>query len=367
MLRHKGFENVEVFQSFLKTVFPSDVYYSCAYYENPEEEMTAKNWKGADLIFDIDADHIPTPCDRQHDTWQCKNCGKSGHGAKPRKCPKCKDQRFTSLSWPCDICLESAKKETIKLAEFLDSDFGFSPKEMTVAFSGHRGYHVQIENDSVKALDAMARKEIVDYLMGTGLEPTLHYFDPKKAWGSNLEDLGWGGRIARGTYELLSETREQLQEDGLKKIPEDINLQRKRILERWKEKGPWGLVKGVGLETWDKIIRHAIERQSVKIDTVVTADIHRLIRLKNTLHGETGLLKIEVPIDEIERFDPFNRAVAFSEGVMTVDVSDAPRFRLEDNFYGPYKNQRIELPTAAAMMLLCKGAAKIVEEKTVVQ
>jgi hypothetical protein len=53
--------------------------------------------------------------------------------------------------------------------------------------------------------------------------------------------------------------------------------------------------------------------------------------------------------------------------MVTVDVSDAPQFRLEDNTYGPYKNQRVELPTAAAMMLLCKGVAKVVEEKTIVQ
>jgi DNA primase small subunit len=38
-----------------------------------------------------------------------------------------------------------------------------------VFFSGHRGYHVQIENEVVKTLDAMARKEIVDYVSGLGL------------------------------------------------------------------------------------------------------------------------------------------------------------------------------------------------------
>jgi len=71
MLRHKGFRNVDALRSFLKTVVPSDVYYSSAYYERPEEDMRGKGWLGADLIFDIDADHIPTPCAKVHDIWVC--------------------------------------------------------------------------------------------------------------------------------------------------------------------------------------------------------------------------------------------------------------------------------------------------------
>jgi len=364
MLRHKAFNTIEDFRSFLQNVVPSDVYYSSAYYEKPEEEMDAKGWIGADLIFDIDADHIPTPCNKQHDMWTCKNCGLSGRGAKPEKCPECGTQKFDDVSWPCNTCLETAKEESMKLIDVLDKDFGLSSKEMSLAFSGHRGYHVHVENEAIRTLDSMARKEIVDYMLGLGLEPTLQGFDFEKGVGFNLEDFGWKGRIAKGTYELLTSSQEQLEEVGLKKISRVILQQRERILERWKRKGPWGIVSGVGTESWEKIIRQAIERQSVKIDTVVTTDVHRLIRLANTLHGETGLKKIEVPVNEIEGFDPLKNAVAFRQGAMTVDVSDAPQFKLGDHVYGPYRNQRVELPTAAAILFLCKGAAKIAEETT---
>jgi DNA primase small subunit len=362
MLRHKGFKNEEAFRSFLETASPSNVYYSSAYFDNPEEEMAAKGWIGADLIFDIDADHIPTPCDKQHDMWTCKNCGVSRRGTKPKRCPKCKGQKFDSVNWPCDICLESAKKETIKLMEVLEEDFGFSLHEMTVAFSGNRGYHVHIEKEAVRTLDSMSRKEIVDYLMGIGLKPSFHGFDLEKAVGPNLEDPGWRGRIAKGAYELLISTPEQLKKDGLSRISNDIIQQRELILERWKRKGPWGLVAGVGLESWKKIIQQAIEKQSVKIDTVVTTDIHRLIRLANTLHGETGLKKVEISPSEIEAFDPFESAIAFRSGTITVDVYEAPEFRLGDQRYGPYKNEKVELPTAAALLLLCKGAAQVKED-----
>jgi len=369
MLRHKSFKGVNALRSFLKTVVPSDVYYSSAYYERPEEEMRGKGWLGADLIFDIDADHIPTPCAKVHDTWACSSCGAVGRGESPGKCPSCGEQKFDEKTWPCGVCLESAKAETMKLIDVLTKDFGFSSEELKVAFSGHRGYHVHVESEEIRALDSMARKEIVDYVLGIGLETSFHGLEERGEMksrilaGPDLYDLGWRGRIARGTYDfLLTATPEELEKVGLKKKVIDLIIQHKEaLLESWKEKGPWGIIKGIGVESWRKIAEYGVGKQSVKIDTVVTTDIHRLIRLTNTLHGKTGLKKIEVPITGIEYFDPFKSAVTFKEGTVTVFVSEAPEFRLGDEIYGPYKGQKIELPTAAALLLLCKGAARVME------
>ncbi len=366
MLRHRGFKRAEAFRDSLKDLSPSDVYYSCAYYSTPEEEMSAKGWTGADLVFDIDADHIPTPCKKKHDTWRCRNCGTVGQGAKPKECSKCAGQKFDVVRWPCEICLEVAKKETIKLIEVLDADFGFSPNKLKLAFSGHRGYHVHVENEAIRTLSATARKEIVDYMMGIGLEPTLQGFDFRRGAGPSLEDFGWKGRLARAAYESLTSTQEQHEKTGSKK-GKAVLQQKERTLERWKGKGPWIIVGKLSSSNWNKIIHEAIERQSVKIDTVVTMDIHRLIRLSNTLHGETGLKKVEFAADEIERFDPLKSAIAFTQGTIRVEVAEAPSFRLGESVYGPFKDQRAEPPTAAAMLLLCKGVAKALEEPVSVQ
>jgi DNA primase catalytic subunit len=178
-----------------------------------------------------------------------------------------------------------------------------------------------------------------------------------------LNDRGWRGRVAKGTYDFLqTASKEELAKIGLK--TQQINPllnHREKLLKSWKGKGPWGVVKGVSPETWKKIAQYGVEKQSVNIDSVVTPDINRLIRLSNSLHGKTGLKKVEMPIIDIEDFDPLKSAVAFKEGEVTVLVSEAPQFRVEDETYGPFERQKVELPTAAAMMLLCKGVAKVAQ------
>jgi len=368
MLRHKGFMDVESLRSSLATIVPSDVYYSSAYYERPEEEMKAKGWLGADLIFDIDADHIPTPCATVHDLWVCTGCGASGRGKSPQKCPSCGGTKFKEKTWPCEVCLEAAKAEAIKLVDVLIEDFGFSSEVLTVAFSGHRGYHVHVESEAVRELDSLARKEIVDYVMGIGLEAEFHGLrksatPDRMVSGPDLNDRGWRGRVAKGTYDfLLIASKEELMKTGLKTLHiNQLIRHREVLLKSWKEKGPWGVVKGISPETWRKIAQYGVEKQSVKIDSVVTPDINRLIRLSNSLHGKTGLKKVEFPIAAIEDFDPLKSAVAFKDGEVTVLVSEAPQFRVEDETYGPFERQKVELPTAAALMLLCKGVAKVVQ------
>jgi DNA primase small subunit len=367
MLRHKAFRNADDLRSFLTRITPSDVYYSSAFFERPEREMDEKGWLGADLVFDIDADHIPTPCAKDHDKWVCASCGTTGRGLTPNECHACGERGFDQRTWPCEVCLESAKAETMKLIDMLMKDFGFRPEEIRVGFSGHRGYHVHVESEEIRSLDQMARKEIVDYLLGIGLETGFHGLGGigtrgRVLAGPSLDDSGWRGRIARGTYEfLLTATPEELEKIGLKKpLVNTIEKHKKELLESWKEAGPWGIVKGISIESWRKIAEHGVTKQSSKIDTVVTTDIHRLIRLGNTLHGKTGLKKIGVAIKELEDFDPFKDAVVFKEGTVKIHVSDAPKFRIGDEIYGPYKEEKIELPTAAALLLLCKKAAKVI-------
>ncbi|MCD6529897.1 DNA primase small subunit PriS [Candidatus Bathyarchaeota archaeon] len=358
MVRHIGFRRVEELRNFLVSKAPKDVYYSCAYYERPTEEMENKGWLGADLIFDIDADHISTPCEKKHDLWICKDCGHAGRGIAPNICPVCGSTKLSSSSWPCEICLESAKRELIKLADFMMDDFGFSPDELKIYFSGHRGYHLHVESEVIKEIGQNERKEIVDYLQAVGIDLKYHPF----FHGGSLDEEGWRGRIARAVYEFM--LRPTLTQDlarlGLnKKAISSIAENRDKIIENWRERGPWSIIRGVGFSTWEKIAYFSLKSQAANVDSVVTTDIHRLIRMGGTLHGKTGFRKTEVPLMSIESFNPFDDAIAFKEDSVRIYVLESPEFVLKGESYGPYRNCRIEVPTAVAILLLCKGLARL--------
>ena len=59
-LRHKSFSTVAQVQSFLSQRAMHSCFYSTAYWRRPYElKMAEKLWQGADLIFDLDGDHLP--------------------------------------------------------------------------------------------------------------------------------------------------------------------------------------------------------------------------------------------------------------------------------------------------------------------
>ena len=374
MVRHKSFASPTALRSALRERLPSDVYHSCAYYENPDADMDKKGWLGADLVFDIDADHIPTSCGKIHDEWKCSNpqCGVSGgltgKGITPDECPACGGVKFEAKTWACDLCIDSTRVETRKLLDMLTNDFGFSENEIHTYFSGHRGYHIHVENEAVQSLDTMARKEIVDYVCGIGLT----MFDkakkvpskPKKkavTSGFTLNNYGWNKRLRQGMRRfILDASKEDLKAIGVKQGGANAIMKNKEgIVKRCIEENLWGSVTGAGVETWLRIAEHVKNQEIAQIDTVVTSDIHRLIRANGTLHGKTGLLKVEFPVKELDTFDPFVGAVAFKEGTARVLVSDAPEFKLSGETFGPYKNKQVELPTAAVVLLILKGRAEV--------
>jgi len=349
MIRHKGFKSIEDLRSFIGEVVPSDVYYSSAYYMNPEEDMDRKGWLGADLVFDIDADHLNTPCKSVHDKWTCGNCGAMGVGTPPERCFKCGATSLREESWICELCLNQAKEETNKLLEMLTDDLGFSGREIQIYFTGHRGYHVHVRNERIRTLRGDERKEIVDYVAGIGLNPTLLFH------GSPVIDElgGWRPRLERElTRLLLYAEEEELKRYGLK----ERNV---RELQDFRRKIKGDLLKHSTIRLvesrFKSILEVAVAGCSAHIDTVVTTDVHRLVRLTGTLNGKTGLKVVEVK--EIDRFDPLREAISLSGGEETVYIADSPKFRLGDMEYGPYNQELKTLPVEAALLLICKGKA----------
>jgi DNA primase small subunit len=365
--RHVGYLNRDELVRDLASVAPHSVYHSAAFYKIPvARHMNEKEWFGAELVFDIDADHLDLPCAKDHDAWRCNadGCHKTGTGTHPENCPDCSGKSFSTRKWVCEKCLDEAKKHTVKLYdEFIVNDFGFNPESIQLNYSGHRGYHVRVRDPKVYSLDSSGRIQIVHYIMGLGLNTEKVIVTQGRV--NRVPDRvfpGWAGKMAdaivefvrnidayNGTERWVKPLRKGKVAalDGLQRNPPILNKE----------------AKDIGLKSWQEIAEKAAEFYGGEIDRPVTHDIHRVIRLIGSLNGKTGFLVNQLTRDELDDFDPFRDAIVFNDGQMKVKFlyksPGVPRFRIGDETYGPYHGDSVELPTAVATFVLCKGVAII--------
>jgi DNA primase small subunit len=338
MVRHLSFKEIGTFRALMVKEAPAGVYSSNSHYEEPSAEMHLKDWQRAELIFDIDSDSLKQPCRKVHDMWLCKGCGKKEFGLRPEVCPSCKANRILELPWACRQCIDAAKKETLRLLDFLEFDFGISTLEIKVYFSGNAGYHINVESSAYDTLDVHGRAEIADYLAGRGLTSTV-LSSPRLL----PSDPGWRGRIARYIRDIPDEDTAFRKSGSLfeKRIYEITNLFSKKELESF-------------------TIR-VINDNCVRIDAMVTTDVHRIFRMPETLNNKTGLVKRECEKD-LTSFDPLEEAIAIKDDEndqrARVFVEMSPRIELGGRPYGPFQSETVDLPIYVAVYLIAKGAAK---------
>ncbi len=170
MIRHLSIKTAGELKAMLVKEAPYGVYTSSSYYKDASLPMAEKGWKGGDLVFDIDADDLNLPCKAEHDWWECKTCGNFQVGLRPQKCPTCSNTRILTLNWACEKCLGASKNEAIKLHEMLLRDFGVSKSEITIYFSGNKGYHISVDSESWYGMDQRARSEITEYVSGKDIK-----------------------------------------------------------------------------------------------------------------------------------------------------------------------------------------------------
>ncbi|TFF96612.1 MAG: hypothetical protein EU544_00360 [Promethearchaeota archaeon] len=380
MIRHMSFSNAQTFRDYLVKNSPMHVYSSGSLYMLPNiPDMSKKQYQGCDLIIDIDVDHFPTPCKVDHDKWYCKECEKAGKGMPPAKCPKCGGIKFDSLSWICSECLDAAKTEIKKLLyDFLIPDFGIQKDELHLAFSGHRGYHLKVQNEKIRSLTSEERREIVDYVSGHNLSYEALGLRERgnTIFGLLKDNIGWSHKIVtKIEYLLITYDNDQLRdvftEFDLSTTVIDSLLKSKNYFLNVlsKNHNVWTM-EGFGLANWKKFLDGIVHLISAEIDEPVTIDIHRLIRYPGSLHGKSGFKVQELTLDELDAFTPLNvneperdPIVFQSQNIQKIKISaiEVPPTTLKDETYGPYKKgEVVELPNHVAVFLLCKGVAQTV-------
>jgi DNA primase small subunit len=369
MHRHVQLLNISDLLKYLERDSFRHVYISGARYRYPHgQNMSQKEWLDMDFLIDIDADHFQTPCKIKHDSWICQACGEKGKGTPPEKC-SCGSISFEEVNWICDECLDASKKEIFKLTDIFLPDFDINQENITIHFSGHRGYHLLIDSEEISKFDQLERREFVDYLTAQGLNMRSSgiFVDKKFVVGPSSDSFGWGKHIHNAIVELIKHS-DKGSLDGINISKNTINniIENKdKILTELKLSKP--KIKkdtlSISKTIWLKLIDFVIHDLSVKLDIPVSIDLHRLIRFQDSLHGKTGFKVQEIKLDELKEYDPFKDAVAFSEDAeILLETNECPSFRIGEKNYGPFEEQeKVKLPVPAAIFLLCKDIARLNE------
>lgn len=356
MQRHMSFSNPTEMRKFMIAQVPKHSYYSTAYYRRPNAPtMEEKGWMGADLIFDLDADHL--------------------EGAE--------DMSYSQM-------MDQIKKEMINLLDsFLYNDLGFDEKDVGIYFSGGRGYHAHIELNDVTGLGSHERREIVDFVTSNGLDIDRVFrqenvvrsvVNVKGQERNNISTFrtippedsgGWWLRMRNGLKDVVNDVCDQDTKD-LKRTYPSIKSMSPKTIESYKD----DLIKSRDVifvnnrmatlkkGTQDMLIKIMKEdvayRLSGEVDEPVTADIKRLIRLPGSLHGKTGLKVMPITRDELNGFDPLLDALpeSYTSDPITVNVKRKTDIRINGERFD-LDIGVTEIPEYAAVFLVGRRIADI--------
>ncbi len=349
MIRHHAYLDLVGggdLSDFLADERPRHVYFSAGRYTEPNaESMGQKDWQGSDLIFDLDADHLPD-VDPAEDSYA--------------------------------EMLETCKDALYRLLDLLESDFAF--ENLTIVFSGGRGYHVHVRDEAVRGLTRTARREIVDYVLGRDVT-----FDDivrtesvagsagrsSPAQKRSLPDGGWAGR----TRDRLATFFDEL-----------LSMDEARALDRLQTFDGIGEGKATAALTaaqdnYDQIAEGNIDihpaiysiasvihdevlnTQTAPIDEPVTTDINRLIRLPKSLHGGSGLAVQPIDRGDITAFDPLIDAIpeTFRNETIQIRLDESSTIELDGETFRLSAGVA-SVPEYVGIFAMARGDAEKAEE-----
>lgn len=356
--RHLGFAEENDLRRFLVNHVPSHVYCSSALYDRPAAPtMDLKGWRGADLIFDLDADHI--------------------RGAE-------------GLSYEDMLAL--VKKEAMALVDrFILGAFGFDERDVLICFSGGRGYHIHVRDPRVRGLGAHERGEIIDFVTGTDLDVGMLFPSAavmrkdlkekvrvERAFKVPGKDEGGWRLFGREAVERVANEVAVMSVQGLRERYPFLERAKDATLDEMRRSLHDRRGEATGLElilredsleyiTSDRakelfiemVMRTLKDRMAGQIDEPVTRDVKRLIRLPGSLHGKTGLRVVPLRRDQMDAFDPLRDAVpeTFPDAPTKVVLKERTDIRIRDcHVRGAGE---VEVPAYAALFLVLRKWATL--------
>ncbi|WP_247728873.1 DNA primase small subunit PriS [Halovivax limisalsi] len=342
MIRHRSLLDLGDVETFLERERPQHVYFSAGRYDDPGAgSMDEKGWRDADLVFDLDADHLPGVT--------------LGEDSYAEMLATCKDALY-------------------RLLDFLEDDFGF--EELQIVFSGGRGYHVHVRDDAVRHLEREHRREIVDYVRGIGLEyDELIETETVAGMGRKTPTErrtlttagGWGARIHRRFTDYLDDVlamddADAIQElqsfDGIGEGRAEAALTAARTNREAIDAGNVTVHTAVA-QLAERFAERTVAAENAPIDEPVTTDTNRLIRLPGSLHGGSALAVRRIDRDALADFDPLVDAVpeTFTGHEISVQVTGPGVVELGGDSFTVSEGDQ-SLPEYVALFLMARGRAE---------
>ena len=329
MTRHLSIKDDKELHLLFMQNIPSDAYCSNAYYTFPNLPMNEKDWKEADLIFDIDAKDLNLSCRTNHTISICSECHQPSKNSE--KCSNCNSTKLEKKSLPCTNCIDASKTEVMKLVEILTEDLAIDKQSIQVYFSGNEGFHVYVYNSQFQTLGSRERSDLADYILFKGTIPEtfgMKKFKPNRSYFPDFDEKGWRGRFSKQVYGSKSK--------------------RSKIISE---------LLANGYSSFQKTLEDVSDKIGVKIDPNVTMDVHRIFRLPGSINSKSGLTKIQCT--DLTKFDPYVNASFLSEDSVEIIANCPIEFQLKNKKFGPYSNEKVTVPTYAAVYMICKKLATL--------
>lgn len=324
--RHKAFFSQRDFERFVLQDVPLFMSASTAYYRFPDKQpMTQKEFSGADLVFDLDAarhEHVHAPL-------------------------------------LCLACLQDVHQQSLRILDFLKDDFGL---QGILVFSGQKGFHIHVRGEDVWDLSKEARRQMAEYVAAEGLDASAffhkaaEYSDSSERnvgflQGPSVRSGGWAGKIYAAMHRAIeSNDVALLKAFGVsKKHRDDVAARPAEMLEQLRL-GRWSaFCSKPNVEALVSAV------SVVQTDKAVTFDLHRLLRIPESLHGSTGFIAKTLSKPDSFRLED---VLAFDKSkTFTVIPRDDLKFEFLGEKYDLPRARFADVPLPLGIYLLCQEKA----------
>ena len=283
-IRNISFKSPELFKTYILENIPLAIYVGAIYSEGPNyfEQKSIQNldWIRRELIFDIDL--------TEYDTVRPCSCV-----GKNMNCEYCWELINVSIKW---------------IQETLTEDFGV--KDIKWVFSGRRGVHAWILDRSMSYLDDEQRAAIVNYLTFFKGDGDSAKISPSARYNSRYQE-----RVKKIIFDsFFNHTAiDQLEKIGFTKQRANVILDQRDKMGLtnqfysnfvYSTERSSTIVPSQVLPSREKINQNVLLRWSPRLDSAVTIDLRRILRMPGSVHGESGKRVRFLDYDELEFFSP---------------------------------------------------------------